>query len=316
MIGKSSFILIICSFVFTIPYTVKSGESQKWNEHPEWIWCDDFEDAKPLKEKYQDVSESGFSVTSSEAFEGTNSLCQHYLPSQVDAGWIIRQNNAGYPEHLFMRWYHKFENGFSGFPPKMARMRYRNQSDWSSPLEIHTWINTNKIVADVKATHSKQANSTGWLPIALSNFTFANTANIGRWVCFEMEVQLNTPGQQDGVYRIWADDSMIVERTNVDLRGSESYLINEVMLDCYWNGGSPKEQNRYYDNFVISTKRIGPVGASPVKQPSKVKQKAKVKQSTYFSIDKQFCPAVAQQTEYDVKRYLLSGAAFMNTVKK
>ena len=50
---------------------------------------------------------------------------------------------------------------------------------------------------------------------------------------------------------------MIVERTNVDIRGSETKLLNEVVLDCYWNGGSPKEQNRYYDNFVISTQRIG-----------------------------------------------------------
>ena len=29
------------------------------------------------------------------------------------------------------------------------------------------------------------------------------------------------------------------------------------MLDCYWNGGSPKAQSRYYDNLVISTQKIG-----------------------------------------------------------
>jgi hypothetical protein len=50
---------------------------------------------------------------------------------------------------------------------------------------------------------------------------------------------------------------LIVERTGVDLRGKMKNKINEVMLDCYWNGGSPKAQNRYYDNFVISTKKIG-----------------------------------------------------------
>jgi hypothetical protein len=52
----------------------------------------------------------------------------------------------------------------------------------------------------------------------------------------------------------------------VDLRGTTTQKINEVMLDCYWNGGSPKPQNRYYDNFVISTKKIGPYkGAGSIK---------------------------------------------------
>jgi hypothetical protein len=31
-----------------------------------------------------------------------------------------------------------------------------------------------------------------------------------------------------------------------------------MMLDCYWNGGSPRAQSRYYDNLVFSTQKIGP----------------------------------------------------------
>jgi hypothetical protein len=33
--------------------------------------------------------------------------------------------------------------------------------------------------------------------------------------------------------------------------------INTVKLENYWNNGSPKEQHRFIDNFVISTSRIG-----------------------------------------------------------
>jgi hypothetical protein len=237
-----------------------AGECAQSSLHPEWLWCDDFEGGKAFKENYQDVDTTGFSISTNDVFEGANALQQHYKTGQVGAGWIIRVNNNGFPDHLFMRWYHKFETGFQGFPPKMARMRFRERSgDWAAPLEIHTWVQNAYVVADVKANSSSQRNSTGWLAVAKSNFSFDNPANVGRWVCFEMEVQLNTPGATDGLYRIWADDSLIVERTKVDLRGSENLHINEVMLDCYWNGGSPKAQSRYYDNFVISTKRIGPV---------------------------------------------------------
>lgn len=35
------------------------------------------------------------------------------------------------------------------------------------------------------------------------------------------------------------------------------YGINTVFLEHYWNGGAPRAQERYFDNFVVSTQRIG-----------------------------------------------------------
>jgi hypothetical protein len=226
----------------------------------DWIWHDGFEDGEELTSKYEDVSTNGLSVSTNDAFSGTHSLEQHYEQGQVNAGWLIKVNNDGFPDHVFVRWYHKFEEGFEGFPPKMARIRYRRRSgDWKSVFAVHFWIEDGQVVADVYARESSQANDTGWLPIARSGFFLDDPENAGRWICFEMEVKLNTPGETDGLYRFWADDELIVERTGVDLRGSTDYKINEIMLDCYWNGGSPKAQSRYYDDFVISTSKIGPV---------------------------------------------------------
>ena len=246
---------------------VHAGECDNWQvNHPEWLWCDGFESQDTLAVNYQDVSVNGMSVVTGEAFEGTHALRQIYTQGQVNAGWIIRVNNSGFPDHVFMRWYHKFEAGFQGFPPKMARIRYRLRSgDWSSPYAVHCWLETDGVLAlDVAATNSTQANDVGWLPIARTAFSFADAKNIGRWICFEMEVKLNTPEATDGLYRLWADDSLIAERTSVDLRGTLTDKINEMMLDCYWNGGSPKAQSRYYDNLVISTQKIGPLAGTAV----------------------------------------------------
>ena len=250
-------VIIIITSCFS---RINAGECDNWQAaHPDWLWCDGFESGDTLTLNYQDVSLNGMSVVTGEAFEGTHSLRQSYTQGQVDAGWIIRVSNSGFPDHVFMRWYHKFEAGFQGFPPKMARIRYRLRSgDWSSPYAVHCWLETDGVLAlDVQATNSTQANNVGWLPIARTSFSFANTKNIGRWICFEMEMKLNTPGATDGLYRLWADDSLIAERTGVDLRGSLTNKINEMMLDCYWNGGSPRAQSRYYDNLVISTAKIG-----------------------------------------------------------
>ena len=253
----SIFLLFVLSVIITSPYC---SECDNWQQaHPDWLWCDDFESGASLNDNYQDVSTNGFSITTNDAFEGTHSLCQHYTTGQVDAGWISRIDDDGYPDHVFMRWYHKFESNFDGFPPKMARIRYRHHSgDWKTIFAVHCWLEDDgHLAADVYAENSSQANSSGWLPIAISPFTFAEPGNIDRWICFEMEMQVNTSGNTDGAYRFWANDTLIVERQNVDLRGATNDKINEFMLDCYWNGGSPKEQNRYYDNLVIAIKKIG-----------------------------------------------------------
>ncbi|MDD5527610.1 MAG: hypothetical protein PHO56_01370 [Patescibacteria group bacterium] len=239
-----------------------------------YLWSDNFDDGKTLSEKYQDVSTNGMSVSSADALSGKYSLRQTYSQGQVDAGWVVRVDNSGFPDHVFMSWAHKFESGFQGFPPKMARIRYRPRSGpnaWQTRFAVHTWIETNGEVAlDVVAPDSSQANSTGWLAIARSGFSFADPANIGRWVNFEMEVKLNTPGKKDGLYRLWIDNKLVIERIGVDLRGNTDYKWNEAMLDTYWNGGSPKVQSRYYDNFIISTERIGSAVSTPAKPEAEI----------------------------------------------
>jgi hypothetical protein len=178
-----------------------------------------------------------------------------------------------------MRFYHKFEGNYESFPPKMARIRYRQRSgSWDRPCAVHFWINNSKVVADVKADNSSQANSTGYLSRAVSDFSFKASENVNRWICFEMEVRLNTPGKKDGLYRIWADDNLIIERTNVDLRGNRTYKINEVMIDCYWNEGAPSPHKRFYDNFIISTEKIG-----PVKMETDIKYKPQINENKHKS---------------------------------
>ncbi len=241
---------IFC-FIFLGLMILGVGSTAHAYDNTDWIWFDDFEDGLSLSSKYEDISLNGLSVSSDDTFSGINSLKQTYSVGQVDAGWIIKVMDSGYPDHLFVRWYHKFEDGFVSTPPKMARMRYRQRfGDWTSIFSIHCWIDNHEVVADVKSAN-------GWLPIAWSGFSFTDPSNIGRWVCYEMEVKLNTPGQSDGHYRMWIDDNLVIERLQVNLRGNYSYHMNEVSLDCYWNGGAPQVQSRYFDDFVISTSKIG-----------------------------------------------------------
>jgi hypothetical protein len=228
-------------------------------EEQKIILCDDFE-GDDLSVNYEDINAKtgqGIELSSNDFFRGEQSLMQSYTPGQVEAGWISNVIEDGYPDHVFVRWYHKFEEGFEGLPPKMARIKNREYVNWRTGFAYHIWIDKGLLNADIYAPNSSQANSVGYLPVHYTSFSYADPENIGVWVCIEVELKLNTSGAADGHYRMWVNGKKELEKLNVDLRGSTDLKITEVLLDCYWNGGSPKNQSRYYDDFIISTERIG-----------------------------------------------------------
>ena len=76
----------------------------------------------------------------------------------------------------------------------------------------------------------------------------------------EVRAKLNTPGKSDGINQLWIDGRLEIDRQNLNFRGSyTAHGINAVFLESYWNKGSVKTQGRWFDNFVVSTKAIGPV---------------------------------------------------------
>ncbi len=48
------------------------------------------------------------------------------------------------------------------------------------------------------------------------------------------------------------------EQTGKNFIGAyDAYGINAIYLENFWNDGSPAIQERFFDNFVVSTARIG-----------------------------------------------------------
>jgi hypothetical protein len=252
------------------------SECENWeNEHPGWLHCDDF-DEDNLVSTYPDrsVGNGGFEISDDDKYLGQSSLRQHYTQGQVDAGWISwwycdtldRARDIPCQDEIYFRFYHKFEEGFEGLPPKFARIRnvgikyVDGELEWDKRFGVNYWISDDgRINADMNIPYSTQANSVGWWTW-YSNFSFAEPENVGRWICHEIYIKKNTPGTTDGYLKYWVDNEVVLDKPDRDFIGSTGYNFNEIMLDTYWNGGSPKEQNRYYDNFVISTERIGCMG--------------------------------------------------------
>jgi hypothetical protein len=142
--------------------------------------------------------------------------------------------------------------------------------NWAQAMIAHVWSSGEALTLDpatgvrgdqVVTSRYNDFPSLRWLGNKpTSQFKLHSTQESGRWVCVEARAKLNTPSKKDGLNQLWIDGRLEAERKNLDWRGEYTgHGINAVFLETYWNDGSPVTQSRWIDNFVISTKPIGPV---------------------------------------------------------
>jgi len=173
---------------------------------------------------------------------------------------------------IYWRVYVKHQAGWQGNPAKLGRATCLVDANWRQGFIAHIWggpddalcIDPATGISDSRVVTTKynDFDHLRWLGCRKGRTPIFRTAESGRWVCVESHVKLNTPGRADGVFALWVDGHLEAEHRDLDWHGAwEDFAINAVFLENYWNDGSPKPQSRWLDNFVISTKPIGPIGA-------------------------------------------------------
>lgn len=174
-------------------------------------------------------------------------------------------------EDVYWRVYVKHQYGWTGGgPDKLSRATSLVTSNWAQAMIAHVWSSGESLTLDpasgvqdsnIVSTKYNDFDHLRWLgnrPV--SQFKIHNTEESGWWVCVEARAKLNTPLQRDGLNQLWLDGRLEAERANLDwMGGYDQHSINAVFLEAYWNNGSPVAQYRWLDNYVISTKPIGPV---------------------------------------------------------
>jgi len=85
----------------------------------------------------------------------------------------------------------------------------------------------------------------------------------GRWHQVEIRVKLNTPGVLDGRLEGWFDGEKRLDTSSIMFRmpGGESLNIGTLFFYTFFGGGdssfsATKDEQVYFDNFVLSTKPI------------------------------------------------------------
>src|SRR5690606_29541603 len=89
----------------------------------------------------------------------------------------------------------------------------------------------------------------------------------GEWVCLEMMMQINTPGESDGEMAFWVNDVLAHRVTGMHWRDVPELGLNRANMSHYIDESDADRPNRIsFDDFIVSTERIG-CDVTPMPEP-------------------------------------------------
>ena len=279
--------LEVTSPPFPTPNTM--NECKDWETlHPEWIFCDDFEMNQPMvgMGRYFEYQDDGgdFIRMNGIGFEDSYAMRVKWEPGEVGAGSLLLSFGRNPNEYMnktrirpaedfrevYYRMYLKMQEGWDGNPGKLSRATiFTSASDWSQAMIAHLWGGRESVLAidpvrcvdssnHVKCIGYNDFSHMDWIGLTHGTTQIFDTSNSGNWFCIEAHVRLNDPGQSNGIQEFWIDGALEARRDTLNfVRSYSDYGINAIFFENYWNDGSSKDQERYFDNIIVSTEPIG-----------------------------------------------------------
>lgn len=252
---------------------------------PGWVWCDDF-DVDRLASYFEfNDAEGSFQRALGVGVEGSGAMRARFDEGQVGAGALhlalgrtpspyMRPADGGTADYreLYWRLYLRLPEGWVGGGGwKLSRAFVFAEASWAQAMIAHVWSggagHTQLFIDPARGTDEEGALRTttyndgpnlSWLGAAGSTTPIFDGDHIGVWSCIEAHVRLNDPGRANGLFELWIDDRLEARRADLNFLGSYTdYGLNAVFVENYWNDGAPAAQERYIDNLVVSTERIG-----------------------------------------------------------
>jgi hypothetical protein len=276
---------ILAAFCLGAPRA--ASECDGWQtRHPEWIFCDDFESAGPLVAPGRyfeyDGNQGDFKAVAGAGLRGSAGMRALWQSGEMEAGnlklgfgrspsaYFSKGIRAGSDfREIYYRMFVRLQKGWKGNPYKLSRATVLAKSDWSQAMIAHVWgdqgvklqldpVSCTDAAGAVKCAGYNDFNNMKWIGAKAGSTPVFDGAHDDRWLCVETHVRLNDAGTANGVHEYWIGDTLEARREGLNFLGPyAAYGINAVFLENYWNSGSPQAQERYFDGFVVSTKRIG-----------------------------------------------------------
>jgi hypothetical protein len=225
-------------------------------------------------------------VNNAQAFIGSKTLRVDYPqggvgPGETGTQWpTVLANFSGTPttyEELYLRYYVYFEPGFDfnkggKLPGLMGGGDSHSRSGGNQPDGTNGWTmrfmwrtGGQAVVYAYLPPGTYQGGQWG-NDLVLNNKSFVT----GQWHCIEQYIKVNTIGTDDGIIRVWFDNDLALELTDVTYRTIENDhgRVGGFYFSTF-HGGSTVDWapsvNSYaqFDGFVLAHNRVGLFSNTP-----------------------------------------------------
>ncbi|MBA5873362.1 MAG: hypothetical protein GDA66_02260 [Nitrospira sp. CR1.2] len=259
------------------------------SRHPQWIWCDDFEVDRLSSYFEYDIRHGRFVREAGAGVGSSTGMRAEYLPGDPHGGSLhlafgktpsayMKPVDAGTAVYrdIYWRFDLRLQPGWTGGgADKLTRATILSSDRFAQAAIGHLWSGSlpssdpERLYLDpasgtdefgaLRTTTYNDFPRLRWLGAAGGETPLFNPSRIGGWYCIEVHMQLNQGDAGDGLFEYWIDDHLEAQRTGLNWIGTYSdYGINAVYLEQYWTSVPFSQvQQRYWDNFVVSTARIG-----------------------------------------------------------
>lgn len=250
---------------------------------PAWIFCDDFEEDRS-DQYFEGHAFVKNNRIEGEGWNGSTAVKGAFKQGAIGAGGMkvaFGKTASEYEKpvsrdgeilrEVYYRMYLKHdENWIGGGGDKLSRVTSLTPG-WAQPFIGHVWSGSGARqdyllldpasgtdeAGNLMSTKYNDFDNLRWLNFKQGLTPIFSPDYVGKWYSIEVHIKLNDPGESNGVFEYWINNTLQTSLTNLNWVGDyEEYGINTVLFENYWNSGSPQDQNRYFDNIVISTEKI------------------------------------------------------------
>lgn len=278
---RKTYLLLLLFFLTLTTLPARAGECDTPKEG--WLFCDDFETGNFNKWSQvwttTDISlvpppRDSFVALTPPSPGGLYVAQFHYvLPSggsaHLDSNRFLRWSRPPEPlNHVFVRGYVLIPKNTQlyGLTRSIQRkLFYFFSNDWdTSTSKGFGFFLTTDVPEPIDLSIDYVVLRLGYGELGGTRASLRSLGRIkaGRWTAVEIEVKVNTPGQSDGIFRLWLDSILVYENITMDYRspyGNSSAGIQAVQVGDQADrlNNDPVDEYRYWDDIVISTKYIG-----------------------------------------------------------
>jgi hypothetical protein len=161
-------------------------------------------------------------------------------------------------EEVYLRFYSRFSSGYQwpNTGQKVVIFNLMNGVDGDRRYQVYISINSD---GTYRVDHSYIDT---WQFFGLSqNVGSAVRARFDQWDKLKLYVRLNSPGQSNGIVRLWVNDVLKLEYTNRNIRQSTSYGLSKLILSAWSTDESPVNGVQWWDHWTMS--RTDPDAGNP-----------------------------------------------------